>query len=88
MQVISARSEVTLYSIYQAINESEQVHVLDLHQNPNDECIVGRHVFHRPYGCKPVPDHQIYERGYKPALLPDVIILRRDDPGINFSGRP
>lgn len=26
------------------INESEQVHVFDLHQNPNDECIVGRHI--------------------------------------------
>lgn len=36
--------ELTLYSIYQAINESEQVHVFDLHQNPNDECIVGRHI--------------------------------------------
>ena len=26
------------------INESEQVHMFDLHQNPNDECIVGRHI--------------------------------------------
>lgn len=26
------------------INESEQVHVFDLHQNPNDECIVRRHI--------------------------------------------
>ena len=24
--------------------ESEEVHVFDLHQNPNDECIVGRHI--------------------------------------------
>lgn len=29
---------------YQAINESDEVHVFDLHQNPNDECIVGRHI--------------------------------------------
>ena len=36
--------ELSLYRVYQAINESEQVHVFDLHQNPNDECIVGRHI--------------------------------------------
>ena len=36
--------ELTLYSVYQAINAAEQVHVFDLHQNPNDECIVGRHI--------------------------------------------
>lgn len=36
--------ELSLYRIYQAINGSEQVHVFDLHQNPNDECIVGRHI--------------------------------------------
>lgn len=36
--------DLTLLSIYQAINDSEQVHVFDLHQNPNDECIVGRHI--------------------------------------------
>ena len=35
---------LTLYSVYQAISESEQVHVFDLHQNPNDACIVGRHI--------------------------------------------
>ena len=30
--------------VYQAIAETEEVHVFDLHQNPNDECIVGRHI--------------------------------------------
>ena len=35
---------LSLYTIYQAINESDEVHVFDLHQNPNDECIVGRHI--------------------------------------------
>lgn len=37
-------SELSLYRIYEAINESEQVHVFDIHQNPNDKCIVGRHI--------------------------------------------
>ena len=36
--------KLSLLRIYQAIAETEQVHVFDLHQNPNDECIVGRHI--------------------------------------------
>ena len=36
--------ELSLYMVYQAISESDEVHVFDLHQNPNDECIVGRHI--------------------------------------------
>ena len=35
--------ELSLDTVYQAISESEEVHFFDLHQNPNDECIVGRH---------------------------------------------
>ena len=36
--------ELSLYAVYQAINGSDEVHVFDLHQNPNDACIVGRHI--------------------------------------------
>ena len=36
--------ELTLLQIYQAVNEMETPHIFDLHQNPNDECIVGRHI--------------------------------------------
>ena len=36
--------ELPLLRIYQAIAETEEVHVFDLHQNPNDECVVGRHI--------------------------------------------
>ena len=36
--------DLSLYMIYQAINESDAVHVFDLHQNPNDECVVGRYI--------------------------------------------
>ena len=36
--------QLTLCHIYQAVNESEYVHLFDLHQNPNDECIVGKHI--------------------------------------------
>ena len=36
--------DLTLLKIYQAVNETEQPCLFDLHQNPNDECIVGRHI--------------------------------------------
>ena len=36
--------DLSLLRIYQAIAETDQVHVFDLHQNPNDACIVGRHI--------------------------------------------
>ena len=36
--------ELTLLQIYQAVNETERPCLLDLHQNPNDKCIVGRHI--------------------------------------------
>ena len=36
--------ELSLFTIYQAIAESDQVHIFDLHQNPNDACIVGKHI--------------------------------------------
>lgn len=35
---------LSLYEVYHAISETDQVHVFDLHQNPNDQCIVGRHI--------------------------------------------
>lgn len=36
--------ELTLLQIYQAVNETERVRLFDLHRNPNDRCIVGRHI--------------------------------------------
>lgn len=36
--------ELTLLQIYQAVNETEGIRLFDLHQNPNDQCIVGRHI--------------------------------------------
>ena len=35
---------LSLLQIYRAIAETEQIHVFDLHQNPDDKCIVGRHI--------------------------------------------
>ncbi|MDE5590784.1 MAG: Rrf2 family transcriptional regulator [Acetatifactor sp.] len=36
--------ELTLLQIYQAVNETEAIGLFDLHQNPDDRCIVGRHI--------------------------------------------
>ena len=36
--------QLSLLKVYQAVAETERVHVFDLHQNPNDACIVGRHI--------------------------------------------
>lgn len=36
--------DLSLLQIYQAVNETEHPCLFDLHQNPNDECIVGRHI--------------------------------------------
>ena len=36
--------QLTLLQIYQAVTEETKVHILDIHQNPNDKCIVGHYI--------------------------------------------
>ena len=36
--------QLTLLQIYQAVMEEPKPHLLDIHQNPSDRCIVGRHI--------------------------------------------
>ena len=36
--------QLTLLQIYQAVTEESKVHILDIHQNPNDKCIVGHYI--------------------------------------------
>lgn len=43
-ELIVKPEELTLLDVYQAVEETGKVHVLDLHQNPNDKCIVGRYI--------------------------------------------
>ncbi len=35
---------LTLLEVYQAVTEEPGCHLLDIHQNASDECIVGRHI--------------------------------------------
>ena len=36
--------QITLLRIYQAVTEETKIHLLDIHQNSNDKCAVGRHI--------------------------------------------
>ena len=36
--------QLTLLQVYQAVTQESKVHLLDIHQNPSDQCIVGRHI--------------------------------------------
>lgn len=39
-----APEQLTLLQIYQAVMEESKIHLLDIHQNSSDQCIVGRHI--------------------------------------------
>lgn len=39
-----APEQLTLLQIYQAVMEEPKIHLLDIHQNTSDQCIVGRHI--------------------------------------------
>ena len=39
-----APEKLPLLRIYLAVMEEPGVHLLDIHQNPGDQCIVGRHI--------------------------------------------
>lgn len=36
--------QLTLLRIYQAVTDEQKIHLLDIHQNPNDKCVVGHHI--------------------------------------------
>ena len=39
-----APHQLTLLQIYQAVTDEQKIHLLDIHQNPSDQCIVGHHI--------------------------------------------
>ena len=43
-ELTTTPDRITLLAIYQAVMEEPQIHLLDIHQNPNDQCVVGRHI--------------------------------------------
>ena len=38
------KDKITLLDIYKAVMETERLHLFDIHQNPNDECVVGHNI--------------------------------------------
>ena len=36
--------QISLFSVYGAVMETDSLHLFDLHQNPNDACIVGHNI--------------------------------------------
>ncbi len=37
-------NQLTLLTVYLAVTEEQKIHLFDVHQNPNDKCLVGRHI--------------------------------------------
>ena len=42
--LLKAPERISLLDVYRAVEQTEDVHVFDVHQNPSDECIVGRNI--------------------------------------------
>lgn len=42
--LVKAPEHISLLEVYRAVEQTEDVHVFDVHQNPSDECIVGRNI--------------------------------------------
>lgn len=42
--LLKSPQNITLLDVYRAVEQTEDVHVFDIHQNPSDECIVGRNI--------------------------------------------
>ena len=38
--LVKPKDKITLLDIYKAVMETERLHLFDIHQNPNDECVV------------------------------------------------
>ena len=42
--LIFAPDQLTLLQVYQAVMGEDKIHLLFIHQNANDQCIVGHHI--------------------------------------------
>ena len=64
--------QLTLLQVYQAVMEDPQIHLLDIHQNASDQCIVGRHI--RPVLTDMFADiEQAFARSLADKTLADCI---------------
>ena len=42
--LLKAPEDISMLEVYRAVEQTEKVHVFGIHQNPSDECIVGRSI--------------------------------------------
>ena len=42
--LLKAPEDISMLEVYRAVEQTEKVHVFGIHQNPSDECIVGRNI--------------------------------------------
>ena len=67
-----APEQLTLLQIYQVVMEKSNIHLLDIHQNPSDQCIVGRHI--RPALTETFTDiEDVFARSLAGQTLADCI---------------
>lgn len=43
-KLVKKPENISLLDIYDSVMETESLHIFDIHQNPNDECIVGHNI--------------------------------------------
>ncbi len=43
-QLIRKPEDISLLEIYKSVMETDSLHLFDIHQNPNDACIVGHNI--------------------------------------------
>lgn len=83
--LLKAPEDVSLLDVYRTVEQTEDVHVFDIHQNPSDECIVGRNI-------RPVLNgmfreaEQVVERELAGATLADCIARMREQINKNATG--
>ena len=46
-RLVRKPEDISLLDIYKAVMETDKLHLFDLHQNPNDACVVGHNI--RPH---------------------------------------
>lgn len=74
----AASEQLTLLQIYQAVTEETNVHLLDIHQNSSDQCIVGRHI--RPVLTNMFADiEETFARTLSGKTLADCIAAMRSE---------
>lgn len=67
-----APEKLTLLQVYQAVMEEPKIHLLDIHRNPSDQCIVGHHI--RPVLTDMFADiEQAFARSLADKTLADCI---------------